>query len=127
MLRMNIVLLVLACAAISCGGDDTKDSGTPAGDAASYANSCIDLTGTWTLANHCSSALIGMTVAVTQDKCHATTGPNFPGLSGDIAADGTFNISGMFGGATVTCVGTATDKKITESCTPGNCAVVLTR
>jgi hypothetical protein len=127
MLRMKVVLFVLTIAALSCGSDDTKDSGTPAGDAASYGNGCIDLTGTWTIASHCSSALIGMTVAVSQDKCHATTGPNFPGLSGDLATDGSFNISGMFGGANVTCVGNASDKQISESCTPGNCGVVLTR
>lgn len=126
MLRTNVVLALLTLAAISCGGDDTKDSGTPTGDAANY-DGCIDLSGTWTIANHCSSALVGMTVAVTQDKCHATTGPNFPGLSGDIAADGTFNISGTFAGTTVTCVGNASDKQISESCTPGNCGVVLTR
>jgi hypothetical protein len=126
MLRMKVVLVALTLAAISCGGDDTKDSGTPLGDAASYSG-CIDLSGTWTIANHCSGALVGMTVSVTQDKCHATTGPNFPGLSGDIAADGTFNISGTFAGTAVTCVGTASDQQISESCTPGNCGVVLTR
>jgi hypothetical protein len=127
MLRIKIALFAWTLAAIGCGGDDAKDAGAPAGDAASYANDCVDLTGTWTIANHCSSALVGMQVSVTQDKCHATTGGSFPGLSGDIQADGTFNMSGVVAGVTVTCVGTAGDQKISESCSPGNCGVVLTR
>jgi polyisoprenoid-binding protein YceI len=126
MLRMNTVLFALALAAIGCGSNDSKDAGTSTGDAASYANGCIDLAGTWTIANHCNSSLVGTQVGVTQSTCTVTTSGAFPGLTGEVESDGSFDISGTISGVNIACTGNATAQKITESCT-GGCAVVLTR
>lgn len=87
---------------------------------------CPQLAGTWTIASHCSAALVGMTVPVTQKACVVSTEGAFPGLSGAVDALGRFTLSGTIGGTQVTCSGSATASTLTESCT-GNCNVTLSR
>jgi hypothetical protein len=112
--------------AVACG-DDTASSGTQAtaGSGAKVA-ACLDLSGTWSVASHCSTALVGMQIAVSQTACTFTTGFPFPGFTGHVQADGRIDLSGSASGMDVTCTGMTTGKQLTESCT-GNCNVTLTR
>lgn len=118
----RVCLYLAALAALSCGDDSTPTT---------YANTdaaadCEQLAGTWTITQHCSAALNGTQVTVTQEACTITTEGAFPGFTGEVKRDGSFNMNGTSNGVAVSCTGMATAKRITESCT-GNCEVVLTR
>jgi hypothetical protein len=103
-----------------CGGDDAQPADTK--DAAV----CPDLAGTWTITSHCSAALVGTTVMVTQSDCTLTTSGAFPGFTGEVQNDGSLALSGTSSGMSVSCMGVASNKTLTESCS-GNCNVTLTR
>lgn len=111
---------LLVAMSLGCGGDDAHPS------AAKDAAVCADLAGTWTISSHCSSALVGTTVMVTQSNCTLTTSGAFPGFTGEIESDGSLALSGTASGMSVSCMGMASSKTLTESCT-GNCNVTLTR
>jgi hypothetical protein len=121
--RACLLALTLAAAG-ACAGDDDAPM-TSARDAGRSA-SCPNLAGTWTIASHCGTSLVGMSVAVAQDTCAISTGGAFAGLSGDVASDGSFMLAGTVSGMSVSCTGTATATRIDETCT-GNCSVTLTR
>jgi len=118
----RICLYLAALAALSCGDDSTP---------ATYSNTdaaadCEQLAGIWTISEHCGAALIGMQVTVTQTACAIATQGAFAGFTGEVKRDGSFSMSGTSNGTAVSCTGTATAKRISESCT-GNCQVALTR
>ncbi|MDB4976477.1 MAG: hypothetical protein JWN48_4818 [Myxococcaceae bacterium] len=115
---------MLTVAALGCGDDQTNKDGETGSPEAGAA--CLDLAGTWTIASHCDAALVGTAVPVTQRLCVITTGGMFAGLSGPVAQSGTFALRGTISGTTVSCMGTASDKQLSETCT-GDCAVTLTR
>lgn len=120
----RLVITVVALFAMGCGDDG---GGSPDGGATQDgASACPLLAGTWTIANHCSAALIGMEVAVMQSGCSLTTNGTFAGFTGTLAQDGSLTIAGNVSGTSVMCTGTATTQHWTQSCT-GNCAVTLTR
>lgn len=118
----TIGLYLTVIAAFSCG-DDSMPSYSGSSDAAA---SCEQLAGTWTITEHCGAALKGSTVTVTQTQCSITTQGAFPGFTGEVKPDGSFNLSGTANGMNVSCTGTAQAKRISETCT-GDCQVVLSR
>jgi hypothetical protein len=127
MLRTNVFLIGCALIVLACGGDDSGAS--PAGGAGSgdsQAAGCPDFSGTWTIASHCGASLVGMQVTVTQSACKLTTGGSFPGFTGTVKTDGSFDLSGTSNGMSVSCTGMGTSHSLMESCT-GNCNVTMTR
>jgi hypothetical protein len=119
-LLMCWVLMLSACP----GGSGAATPSTRAGDAGSAA--CPQLAGIWTIAKHCGSSLIGSQITITQTGCSVTTNGAFPGFTGRVEDDGSFELSGTSQGTSVSCTGTAGPHQISEQCT-GDCAVTLTR
>ena len=128
MSRITLLTLSLVLLALACGDDDGGSPTTDGGEQDSGGGgACPNLAGSWTITEHCGGApLIGMTVPVTQNGCDFTTAGAFPGFVGTITADGNITFSGVANGTTIDCTGTATETRITETCT-GNCDVVLTK
>ena len=119
MVRTVVVLLLMSC------GDDSGEA-HDSGVGTDGASACPVLAGNWTIATHCSAALVGMQVAVMQSGCALTTNGTFAGFSGSVAANGSLTIAGTVSGTSVMCTGSATAQHWTQSCT-GNCEVTLTR
>ncbi len=99
--------------ALGCG-----DSGSSVGD-------CIDMTGAWTISQHCETDLVGMTVNITQNECNISMGAPFTGWTGAVNANGSLISTGQGAGTTMTCTGTVAGNLATLSCTPGDCVVTL--
>jgi polyisoprenoid-binding protein YceI len=120
---LKVVAVAVALVAASCGDDsgEAHDSGVTEDG----ASACPVLAGSWTIASHCSSSLVGMEVVVMQSGCALTTSGTFSGFSGTVAHDGSLAIAGTVSGTSVMCTGSATAQHWTQSCT-GNCAVTLT-
>jgi len=67
-------------------------------------------------------SLIGSTAAVTESNCSLSFAAPFDGFTGTVGADGTVTLSGP-----QSCTGKPSGDTIALSCTPGTCAVTLTR
>jgi hypothetical protein len=119
---LSLGILTLSLGVAACGGDDGATGGAAGGD----ASACPSLGGSWMISQHCSTALVGMAVPVTQDGCSITTGGTFAGFTGAVQADGSFVLHGTSNGMSVSCGGIATAKSITETCN-SDCAVTLKR
>lgn len=122
--RQTLISTVVVLWAVGCGGDDTGGM-SDGGVHQDGASGCPMLSGTWTIASHCNSALVGMEVIVMQTSCSLTTNGTFAGFSGTVAHDGSLSIAGTVSGTSVMCTGNATAQHWTQNCT-GNCAVTLT-
>jgi hypothetical protein len=118
-------LIVVSCvfATLACGDDSNDSAGGAAG---SGGQACPDLSGKWTVSNHCTSLLVGMEVIVTQNGCDVVTSGSFPNYTGKVQSDGKFTVSGTSAGVSVACAGTSTAHQLTLACT-GNCNVTLSR
>jgi hypothetical protein len=116
-------LFALTLASSSCGGSTDDTPGTSTGG--SGGGACPNLAGTWTVAKHCQSALVGSAVTITQNGCSFKD--ETYGFTGTLDGKGTLTASG--GGVSATCTGSATAKAITENCTVSGqlCTVSLTR
>ena len=120
--RAAMVALWFCVSLAGCGDDDAGGGNTDGGQ-----TQCIDLSGTWTVDEHCGgAAVVGMTVPVTQTGCAFTTGGTFAGFAGTIDESGAITLSGVANNQQIDCTGTATATRITETCT-GDCNVVMTK
>lgn len=108
MTRVPFLAVLLAC---SCGSDPSGTNGT-----------CPDISGTWTVTQHCDATLVGASAVVTQTNCSLSFASPFNGFTGSVGADGTITLSGP-----QSCTGNRSGNSISLSCTPGTCAVTLTR
>lgn len=108
------VLSVLLFACGSSSSDDTSGSSTAA--------ACADVSGTWTVSKHCDASLVGMKAVITEKDCALTFAAPFDGFSGTVTKDGKISLSGP-----QSCTGTTGSSAIDLACTPGTCAVTLSR
>lgn len=116
-----IVLVVLASLPACPGGRTSRTDGGSSG-------SCPDISGTWIIASHCEASAIGGMVMVTQTGCAIESSGTFPpGWGGSVDAAGGITMSGPAGEQTLTCTGSVEGESMSMSCTPGGCAVRLTR
>lgn len=109
---------LLSSVALGCGDDDSK---TDDGDTA-----CLGIDGSWTIASHCQTSVVGTTATVHQTGCSVSSVDPWTGWSGSMTSDGAITMSGPAGTAQMTCTGTATASAITMTCNP-TCEVKLTR
>ncbi len=105
---MSVLLLLCACASSS---SSTSDGAT-----------CPDLSGSWSVTKHCDASLVGMSAHVTQAACSLAFAPPFDAFTGRVTPDSKVTLSGP-----QSCNGTAAAASISLTCTPGTCAVTLTR
>ncbi|HEX2671698.1 MAG TPA: hypothetical protein VHM25_12540 [Polyangiaceae bacterium] len=142
MMRSLLVMSVVALMSSACGG--SSDSPSPGGNAGSAnagnagsanagsagsANaggtndgSCPDVSGEWTVSQHCESSLIGMTLTVTENACVLSFASPFDAIDGSVSSDGKILLSGP-----QSCTGTATSTSVSMNCTPDPCPVELAR
>jgi hypothetical protein len=101
-----------------------------AGCGSSSGDKCINLSGTWTIDQHCQSSSVGQTVTVGQTDCNITYSSPFDGWTGKISGS-SIGCSGPAGSEMLSCNGTATTTTINLSCpsTSGGspCVVVLSK
>lgn len=126
MSKWRLILLTAGLSLWGAGCGDDGDTTHDGGVTHDGASACPTLAGSWTIANHCSAALVGMEVVVMQSGCALTTGGTFAGFTGTVAQDGSLTIAGTVSGTNVMCTGSATAQHWQQSCT-GSCAVTLSR
>ena len=116
MKRLTLVFPVLLgiCLAPAC-------SSTPDND-----EECLDMSGTWTITEHCEPSFVGAVAVISQSGCHITNISTWQGWSGTVDPDGSFTISGYGGSEFITCTGTLTPTSAHVSCQPA-CNVSFTR
>lgn len=123
MLRSSIAICILCAACGSSSDPSTAGGAGSPGSAGSVGNgSCPDLSGAWDVSAHCDPSLIGKTLQVTETACMLSMAAPFDAFSGSVTADGTISLSGP-----QNCTGTATSSAVSMNCTPGTCAVKLSR
>jgi len=112
----NSFLLCVCWALCSACGDSS--------DASPASNTCPDVSGTWTITDHCSAPLIGLSTDVTETGCSLSFSAPFDAFSGNVTSDGKITISGP-----QSCTGTASASAIAMNCTGGadTCEVKLSR
>src|SRR6478735_10887274 len=147
MIRSLFVIGVMSLVCGACG--DSSDAPNPGGSAGSgnaggasnsgnaggasnsgnagSANnsSCPDVSGDWTLTDHCEASFIGMTLTVTEKDCALSFASPFDAFSGSVTTDGKIMLTGP-----QDCSGTATSTSVSMNCTsstPGPCPVKLAR
>jgi hypothetical protein len=106
-----LLLLVAAC---------SSSSSPPA--ASGEGGACPNVAGTWKITAHCDPSLIGQNAGVAQSGCSLTFQAPFNGFTGTVTSDDKITVSGP-----QSCSGSATASAISMSCTPGTCAVTLSR
>lgn len=111
-----IALMGWVCSACGSSSDDSSNAGGTSN------GSCPNVSGEWTLTDHCESAYIGMTLNVTQNACALSFAAPFDAFSGSVTSSGKITLSGP-----QSCTGTATSTSVSMSCTPDPCPVKLAR
>lgn len=111
-----VPFFITACSSSSSGSPSDSSA---AGDTGA---TCPNLAGTWNIAEHCDSTLVGENAVVTQTDCSLAFAAPFDGFSGTVGSDGKLTLSGP-----QTCSGTASSSTINLNCTPGTCTVKLTK
>src|SRR5689334_567317 len=127
MIRSLFVIGVMSLVCSACGdSSDSPNSGGSAGSGnaggANNANSCPDVSGNWTLTDHCEASYIGMTLTVIENDCALSFAAPFAAFAGNVTADGKIMLTGP-----QDCTGTATATSVSMSCTPDPCPVKLSR
>jgi len=125
MIRSLLVMSVLALVSGCGGSSDSPNAGGNAGsgNAGGAGNdSCPDVSGEWTLTEHCESSFIGMTLNVTENACALTFAAPFDAFSGSVTPGGKITLNGP-----QSCSGTATSTSVSMNCTPDPCPVKLAR
>ena len=125
MIRSLFVIGAMALGFSACGG--SSDSANPEGNAGANAGgagnaSCPDVSGKWTLTEHCDLSFIGMTLNVTENACVLSFASPFDAFSGSVSKEGKITLSGP-----QNCTGTATATSVSMNCTPDPCPVKLAR
>jgi len=115
-----ISVLCTACSDSSDAASNGGSGGNGAGGASNGA--CPDISGKWTVSEHCESSLVGMTLDVTEKDCALSFAAPFDVFSGSVSAQGKITLSGP-----QTCTGTASATSVSMSCTPEPCPVKLSR
>ena len=108
-------------------GNRTTGSGCGSDQPTGTGGTCPDISGTWTITNHCESEMIGSPATVLQNGCSITVSEwNF---TGTVSSSGAITMSGSPSGDPMTCTGTASTSTISVNCTEtgesGSCAVTL--
>lgn len=89
---------------------------------------CPDVSGPWTVREHCSQDMIGLVSTITQDGCSISSDWGGPApFTGAVSSDGALTMSGSTGETVQTCTGSLADDTITLDCTPDACHVVTTK
>jgi hypothetical protein len=105
-------VLLLSLLMVACGSStDDEDN-----------SKCPDLTGTWTVTEHCDASLVGRSAVLSASGCSLQFAAPFDGFSAAVKEDGKISVSGP-----QTCSGDVNANTISLSCTPGTCDVTLTR
>ncbi len=108
-----VLAALLASGFAGCGDDD---------------GACPDLSGAWTIDQHCVPEYVGGAVSVQQTGCSLqSSGAGFDNFTGGVTASGAINIGGVAGGDVINCAGTAAPTQITLDCASGSCDVVMRR
>jgi len=118
----KLCLLLLALSSIPGCGSSSSES--PDGSGGTNAGTCPNLTGTWKVTMHCEASLVGMSAALTQTGCSLGFAAPFDGFTGSVNADGEVTLSGP-----QSCTGNVSSSSslISLACTPGTCAVTLSK
>lgn len=96
-------------------GNRTTGSGCGTDEPTGTGGSCPDISGTWTITNHCESEMIGSLATVTQTGCSiAVSEWNF---TGTVSSTGAITMNGSPSGDPMTCTGTVSTSTISMSCT----------
>jgi len=106
---VSLVCFVL----VACGSDD---------DDSSANGNCPNVSGSWTVSEHCDASLVGKKADVTQTGCNLAFAAPFNGFSGSVTAAGDVSVTGP-----QTCSGKASSSEIALDCTPSACKVTLAR
>lgn len=91
---------------------------------AGCGSDCADLSGDWTIDQHCESVFVGDSLKLNQNGCEFDMDEPFPDFGGTISADGSITVGGTFEGDVINCTGTATTSQITLKCDDG-CNIVI--
>ena len=120
MLKFVASCVLLSVSACGSSSDGAAPSSAQAGAPAIAV--CPDVSGTWTVTQHCDATLVGQTLKVMQSDCALSMASPFDQFTGSVTKDDTISLSGP-----QTCSGSATADSVSMMCTPGNCAVTLAR
>ena len=118
-MKRTCVLFLLTGALVACG-----EGGDGAG-----AGACVNISGSWSITEHCIPSMVGSPATVTQSGCAITTdwGGSAP-ATGTIHPDGTLDMNvDTGGGQFMRCVGESGHNGFRMVCRPGDCAVTLKR
>ena len=110
--RLGLVLAVVvsACTSVAHHGGDEGD--------------CPDVSGSFTITQHCEADFVGDTLSMTQTGCELTV-PLWD-MTGTVSSAGRITISGSPGGDFITCEGTVTGNSFVTDCN-NTCHVEGTR
>lgn len=86
---------------------------------------CADVSGTWTIDQHCEADMVGDDFDVSQSGC-ALTVPAV-GWTGTVTAAGGLTLGGPAGGNVLTCTGTVSQSHFSVDCQPGGCHVEMSK
>ncbi len=105
-----------------CAACDSSTRRGGSGDGG--AGGCVDVSGGWTIADHCTAELEGVSLSASQTGCTFTVSGPFEGFEGKAGGGGAVEISGTVEGETISCTGTATTSSMDLTCN-GDCTVRL--
>jgi hypothetical protein len=118
---MRTVVLAVALALLACG-----DSGSskPDGSVKSDGGGCPSAAGQYTITKHCTAALVGSSVTVSQSGCSITKVDPWTGWTGTVGADGSMTMSGPGASTNMSCTATLSGTTYNLTCNP-TCDVAL--
>jgi hypothetical protein len=128
MIRNLLVMSVMALGSGACGGSSDSPNPGSGGSGnvggANNAGSCPDVSGEWTITDHCEASFIGMNLTVTENACALSFASPFDAFSGTVTNAGKITLSGP-----QSCTGTATSTSVSMNCTADSdaCPVKLAR
>jgi len=108
-----VLLLLFVFALIGCSQDDDDDDSADDDSA-----SCPDVSGTWTLTEHCEADLIGSALEIVQVGCDLTEFGTWEGWTGTVEPDGSTQWSGNAGTTPMTCTGAFVGNTVSVTCDP---------
>lgn len=104
----------------------TNNNTVPGGGGGGNVNQgCPDVSGTWSMDQHCDPGMVGDAFEVTQSGCNLSVPSQ--GWTGSVTAVGGISMGGPAGGSVLTCTGTASQTQLTVECQPGACHVEMSK
>lgn len=120
-----LAAVLLSVVVAGCNDSGRRGSGGGGSDGGG-GGECTDVTGTWTIAEHCNAGFVGMSSTASQSGCTFTLGAPFSGFAGTTGGDGSVSLTGNIEGEAITCTGTVSSSSMDLTCN-GDCTVRLTR